>query len=1139
MANVGFSDLMFMDKRGHDYGWRQDADGVWRGTVLIDKVSRGLFETEKILCMQKYPTRHMSYESEGEGIGEHLVGGVKVYEYGKVSLSAGGSDGDYYAWVWDDSNTEVGEINMFRFDHSQCPPEDTSALVYNEYDCPNIELTGEVRIDSLPRTVCRVSGADLESELKYVNYEIDGLVPEASTVDLCFCNTESKYNTFRRDLVLVYFNSAEKTITRVAEISVYAESIEEDERYSVMCANLGYGITNDDFKIFKESDIKEQKVDYRLMNEKRKEMLMEGHSIYPYIGSYKSLINVIRYFGYDNIHIKEWWKNVDVTSEDYGNYFIATSYSLVDRERVSAGGRNITLPSRKFRKTNRMTLAWDIDRIRKAAVQERAHDLPETEEVFAFTIEEAVIKLYAFRRKLEKEFLPLNCHIVDMVGEMFGFDYNVVRTNVSDRKTFDTFVGCECDFNVITDDEDVYLEDLRRFDVFNESISQPTSGDVTLEEIYNEYVRDYNVLDEESNVLMPIVAESEDDLDGLGDECVIDGVTLRNGKPISLFGHPALYDVKDAHNGCTWNYYEYFIGKGEKAGNYYVANFSHYYPNLRYNSVRANEFSADMNEHLPDNDGALVGALVRLQCVGLGTSWDDASAVQWDMGDYIWDECENHIANHQRITWEIWKGEDGSPEFFCSVTGEFRYGYGDIGILLPYVGKYSVRCVIGGFDNSISERIKTECVEVLPKNVEVSGWFRHKADVYETWGDVSELDWFSADFGWDFPFIAGNATWDDMNTATYESLDRATFAGEYYDSDDIDERMVVHTFNQDNSNSPHGDWNGIYFWDNVKDINWLGLEHLDWNSTVIGGDIRPHFTLGGFDTDGNRTWSGARAMLEVITDDNRYGRFVFPDAVEGTPDILLVVNALNACEEDVISEFEYHYVSPFNRFEQTDFPDTDLGETGYEIIAVARHTDLGIREATVNTTINRAVQTDGIWRLTKPAGYFGNSEVSVSDWLGRTATAGEWWIYDGAGSGETICGRFVSHGDTVTIMTVDGNSRVESVAVASGIYGIMRRWFSEWIFNPSWIDTTYMNTYTAVPKNTDINLNYSMSRINGKCCPQWEVRNLDNPNTPVITSTHKNFHHLFRDTGRYNVKLVLRDTNGNVYVSDRCMFEVV
>ena len=37
------------------------------------------------------------------------------------------------------------------------------------------------------------------------------------------------------------------------------------------------------------------------LNEKRKELMMEGSNIYPYIGSYKAIINAIKFFGYENL----------------------------------------------------------------------------------------------------------------------------------------------------------------------------------------------------------------------------------------------------------------------------------------------------------------------------------------------------------------------------------------------------------------------------------------------------------------------------------------------------------------------------------------------------------------------------------------------------------------------------------------------------------------------------------------------------------------------------------------------------------------------------------------------------------------------------------------------------------------------
>ena len=39
-------------------------------------------------------------------------------------------------------------------------------------------------------------------------------------------------------------------------------------------------------------------------------MLLEYSNIFPYLGSYKALINVIKFFGYQNLRMKEYWLNI-------------------------------------------------------------------------------------------------------------------------------------------------------------------------------------------------------------------------------------------------------------------------------------------------------------------------------------------------------------------------------------------------------------------------------------------------------------------------------------------------------------------------------------------------------------------------------------------------------------------------------------------------------------------------------------------------------------------------------------------------------------------------------------------------------------------------------------------------------------
>ena len=100
----------------------------------------------------------------------------------------------------------------------------------------------------------------------------------------------------------------------VAVIKVYGEIEKEDERLRILLANLGGSFEDSDFMFFKEHDIKEQGLDWRLVNKKRKELLLELSNIKPFVGTYKAVLNAIKLFGYNNISLREYWLNINQES---------------------------------------------------------------------------------------------------------------------------------------------------------------------------------------------------------------------------------------------------------------------------------------------------------------------------------------------------------------------------------------------------------------------------------------------------------------------------------------------------------------------------------------------------------------------------------------------------------------------------------------------------------------------------------------------------------------------------------------------------------------------------------------------------------------------------------------------------------
>ena len=255
-----------------------------------------------------------------------------------------------------------------------------------------------------------------------------------------------------------------------AEILVYGEAEEEDERLRDLLQSMGYDLLPTDSIIFDAKDVYEEDPDWRLINRKRKELLLEYANIFPYLGSYKALINVIKFFGYQNLRMKEYWLNIDATSVYYGKF---KQINIADVFTPDANFNDSGLvPNKIYKKTNKFGLYYDI------TVESGEYDqdgIPIAEEVFSFSPQEILIKIYALKKKLQNYFLPVNAKIVDIIGEAvyFGkYDINVWN----DQYRIDALdLGLKPKFSVLPRREG-YLEDLRPLNFFG----VPVGPDLTI-----------------------------------------------------------------------------------------------------------------------------------------------------------------------------------------------------------------------------------------------------------------------------------------------------------------------------------------------------------------------------------------------------------------------------------------------------------------------------------------------------------------------------------------------------------------------------------------------------------------------------------------------------------------------------------
>ena len=248
----------------------------------------------------------------------------------------------------------------------------------------------------------------------------------------------------------------------VSLVSLYGETEEEDERLKIVLANFGKKIDHENEYIFRDSDINEDLTDYVLLNNKRKELLLEGDNIFPYLGSYKALINILNYFGYNDVAIKEYFLNVDSTSVNYGKYFhLLIPKDSTQRALVSKAWDHF--PSKVYKKTSLFGLFYNLNEL---SGQVDEYGIPEVIDSFQFTPEEVLIKLFGLKELLKQSYLPLNAKIYDITGE--GIYFERVRIDTWSDTLNHTVLNIGDNapiFNVYPATE-TFITDLRRIDQF-------------------------------------------------------------------------------------------------------------------------------------------------------------------------------------------------------------------------------------------------------------------------------------------------------------------------------------------------------------------------------------------------------------------------------------------------------------------------------------------------------------------------------------------------------------------------------------------------------------------------------------------------------------------------------------------------
>ena len=378
---MNIDNLVFFDKNGESYNFSQASSGNWEGADYFLPISLELYDCSNIFIL------------------ENTNG---VYTFPKME------SGSSFEVKWKTANNKT---NLFLFN---VLIEGTGTAAYNY-----LEKQEYITIN-------------------HSDFNQAGTLSLTYPLQLNIAFTPSDEISYARVLQIYYKTST--TSTLVLELTVYGEGEGEDERLRIWLANFGIKFNRQDALLLKDYDLKEALADYKELNAIRKLILVNRDQIYPYIGTYKGLLNILSLMGYrDVLRVKEYWRDIDPNSP-YRNKFAMvdftdlldstedTTFDLVDQNnQIKTGG--------KFEKTEFLALAYQFS---KAGDTYDDDGLPNVITTTDFTVNEIFFKLHGIVVKLKDEILPINVVIKDIIGEFIYFEKFNIRYWI-DETTVESF----------------------------------------------------------------------------------------------------------------------------------------------------------------------------------------------------------------------------------------------------------------------------------------------------------------------------------------------------------------------------------------------------------------------------------------------------------------------------------------------------------------------------------------------------------------------------------------------------------------------------------------------------------------------------------------------------------------------------
>ncbi len=460
---LGQSILSYDTRVYFDATYENRPGGYFKGNIYFDPVSTGLYENQQIFVVQEF------LNPSGD-----LV-------YGLPHITNLGLTGGKWRTRW--YNDNYGDI-------------DVSEIIFTYAIEDQLEGgDGQPLIISYPNMVIPV-GSSLNDSYSAGLIVSDTIVSDAIGINVALNSPDDLDNVYERKLIVEDITTG--TPQKVIEIDFYGQTVGEDERFKVLLENIGRSFYNSDSIILRDHDPSEPSPNFLEINEKRKELLVAGEDIFPYIGSYKGLINALKFFGYQDMRIKEYWLNLNyknlklesplqqnqsflnkikteqakngysqsytigdvLDNENSGKYKLTQTYGPDGNGNyvLNVTSENSQLPSKSIKKTSLFGLYYDLN---KATDDTDEYGYPVVVDAFKFTQEEVLIKIFALKERLKRDYLPLNARIIDITGEGVYFMIQNTRSWTDQMLRSDINIGYDFDF--FPNPDFGFIEDLRNF----------------------------------------------------------------------------------------------------------------------------------------------------------------------------------------------------------------------------------------------------------------------------------------------------------------------------------------------------------------------------------------------------------------------------------------------------------------------------------------------------------------------------------------------------------------------------------------------------------------------------------------------------------------------------------------------------